>query len=398
MAHNQPVRDTYYGFPLYYRIESRKKAKALIISHRSEDGDKLRINYECKPVVKQSIQRLIADVELAGRGLLEALPPESMARCMNDFIGLDSEDAIIRRSSIANLTLGVLLTADKERLIYETGVARDKATIADEERVLKILLEKVGAVCWRDVTPERCIDWLARKSEHDQKTVKRLMLRFQQLQLQAGLLDNLSWESYTPGVIARKQKSPRVLIQNNIEPAMLTASQCSHVIGAIFDHINEGKVSGIDLAILLKLTLCLDETYISALDFSDFQPLADYKNRYIVAVTHVEEKSNKNYIRHEISDPYERRILPLPSLAAECYRALLEKRNVTDLCVPLIPSHRNALRRMSPDDLKKEERRFLDAIQITQITDATKIKQVHAVDLLAVTGERELCKCGIEEE
>ena len=129
-----------------------------------------------------------------------------------------------------------------------------------------------------------------------------------------------------------------------------------------------------------------------------FRPLADYKNRYVVAITQVEEGSSKNYIRREISDPYERRLLPLPSLAAECYQALLKKRGVTALHVPLLPSHQNALRRMSPDDLKKEERRFLDMIQIAKITDVPKTKQAHAVDLLAITGERELHKCGIEEE
>lgn len=398
VPHNRPIQDHFYGFSLYYRIENRQKAKAIVISHRIEDGNKPRINYECKPIERQSIQRMIAEFELAGQGLLEALPPEIMTQCMNDFIGLGSEDSRKRRRSIPNLTFGVLLAADKEKLIYETGEVRDKATIDDEERILKILLEKVGPVCWSDVTPELCVDWLARQSEHDQKAVKRLMLRFQRLQLQAGLLDKLSWEDYKPGTITRKRKSSRSLIQNNIEPAMLTTGQCSYVINTIFDHVNEGTVSEVDMAILLKLTLCLDEEYISALNLSDFQALDDYKNRYVVAITHVEEKSNKNYIRREISDPYERRLLPIPSLVAECYRALLKKRKVTDLCVPLIPSRQNALRRMSPADLKKEERRFLDALQIVQITDAPKIKRMHAVDLLAVTGERELLKCGIEEE
>ena len=401
VPYNRPIQDYFYGFVLYYRIENRKKVKAIIISHRSKDGNKTRINYECKPVERQSIQRMIAEFELTGQGLLEALPPEIMAQCMNDFVGLGSENSRNRRRAIPNLTLGVLLTADKEKLIYETGEVRDKATIDDEERILKILLEKVGSVCWSDVTPELCVDWLARRSEHDQKAVKRLMLRFQRLQLQAGLLDKLSWEDYTPGAITRKRKSSQSLIQNNIEPVMLTVGQCSYVISTIFDHVNEGTVSEVDMAILLKLTLCLDEEYISALNLSDFQALDDYKNRYVVAITHVEEKSNKNYIRREISDPYERRLLPLPSLVAECYRALLKKRKVTDLCVPLIPSRHNALRRMSPADLKKEERRFLDALQIgqiVQITDAPKIKRMHAVDLLAVTGERELLKCGIEEE
>lgn len=402
MPYNAPIRDTFYGVPLYYRIERRKGIETLIISYRDEVNTstaKPRIVYEAPPVggkkLRLALQAILPTL-VNGEGLLMALPDEIMSRFMHSWIGLDDAESYCRRRDTPGLTLGALLIADKEKLLYNTDVLRKEESIKDDVQMIDKLMACFGSFSWREVTPRICAEWLSRKSEHAKKSCKRVMLRFERIQLQAGLTDCLSWEEYNPKSSGRVRKSSKSLVQSQVEHVILTDGQCAQIIGDIEKRICNGKVTGVDMAVLLRMSADLDVEYISALNLNDFIYLSDYRTRLSINITRVAVKVNTNFMCKEIEDPYMRRKIPLPTIAARCYEALVAKARCLDL--PLVADPGNRHHRMSPKKLKDTMAYQLAAIHIERVTDEKGIKKIAAVDMLGATGLREMECAGAEEE
>lgn len=397
MSRNPPICDFYYGYPIHYRIENRKTAQTAIASFRAVHN-RPKILYECAPIGHRDIQAALASVDSIGQGFWIALPLNIMERILSEAIGLNHPESTARRATMPDLTFGLLLVADRADLLNGTGQLRASATILDEERVLNKLLAKFGCERWQQITPEHCARWLSTLSEHDRTTCKRLLLRFERRQLECGLVETCSWETYSPKGTHRSKKSHKSLVLANIEPTMLTDDQCRLILQKIMNHILSGTVTGIDMAVLLKLCFGLSEDHIAALDLCDICSLSDYSSRYVVRHrTHL-IKGTKNYKRHILEDAYACQLLPLPYIGTKCYLALISGKSETALHAPLIPTPKNPQRRLPPQELAKAIDAYLSDLYITPVTDTRTRGKVRPSELLAATGRRELVNAGIEEE
>lgn len=390
-----PIRAPYYGTPLYYRIENRAGTKTLIVSYRDERMLRPKLVCEMPPIGGRKLQPYI-DADTPKDELLMTLPIQIMSDILHPWIGLGSKDGPAHRKTAPDLTLGILLVADHSLLLNYTGNLRTASSIKDDERIINTLLTRFGTLPWRSVTPETCAEWLSRQSLRRKKDVKRLMSHFEELQLQAGLIDHTTWEHYQPQETSRKQPSHKSYVKNQVEPNKLTQGQCSTILAPIREKINNHTADGIDMAIILSLSCGLDLEYITALDLSDFSFLRDYRSRLTVNITRQHEKAQKNYLLREIENPYARRKLPLPIISADCYRVITA--SIADLHTPLVPDPRNRKHRLTPHQLRQVMTERLSTVRLIPVTDTPGVKLPSAIDALSATAFRGLLQCGLEIE
>lgn len=393
MQHKRPVLEDWYGTPLWYRIEHRKSGDVIVISYRDEKG---RVQYEAPPIGGKKISDGLRRV-VGGERVLPSLPEEVMAEVLRGWIGLHTLEGCRRRKNEPELTLGVLLTADKRELLYETGSIRSEATVKDEERTFRSILECWGTTPWREVTPETCAEWLARKPLRAKKDIKRLMCRHEMLQLRAGIIDSVTWGHYQPKDNSRKRMSHKSLVQAQVEQVVLTDGQCRKILNLIQRRIDDGSVTEIDFAILLVMVALLTIEEIAALVWEDLSYLADFPTRLTVEVKNSCQKEKKKSRLVEIEDPYRRRKIPLPAIAERCYRALAAKRTL-EAQQPVVHSKHSRSQRMAPDALKRTIAAHISDVEIEKVTDTEGVKARTAAELLFPTGMRALERAGIEDE
>lgn len=119
---------TYYGFPVYYRIEHRADGDVFIFSYRQLVAGQLRLDYEHPPRRIPELERLLRETENTGiwldgdgKTLLEQLPEEVMDEFFHKFLDVSGETTravgIERHKSIPELTLGVIIAANRKRLV-----------------------------------------------------------------------------------------------------------------------------------------------------------------------------------------------------------------------------------------------------------------------------------------
>ena len=133
---------------------------------------------------------------------------------------------------------------------------------------------------------------------------------------------------------------------------MLTYGQCKALFPP-YDENGRLNVSPLDVAIVLKTTLGLDDKELCALRFKNFTTLPNYPDRLVVRITHqcVRLPEHKNYQIIPIEDACRRRVLPLSRYAALCVEAL--RKNAAEKAY-LIPSPTNKYRHTSPPALEKK--------------------------------------------
>lgn len=408
-------KTTYYGFPVFYRIEHRADGDVFVFSYRQKNAGQLRLEYEHPPRRVPMLERLLKKAESAGdwfggdeKNLLEQLPEDVMDEFFYKFLDISDERTrevgIERRKSIPELTLGAIIAADRERLIPKksetTGRTRSRDSIEDDIRMLGRLCQREGGTTWRDVTVQRCSVWLSKESVHMQKScgrmMKRLLLPFFEMRI---IDDLLGWENYDPETRGNHKPQYKGLVRSNILPNMLSYGQCRELLGRFVSPAGPENVSGVDMALLLKLTLGLDLEEICAMNIESFAYLNDFPERLTVRITHLFCKSPEgaNYRIREIEDPYQRRILPLSRLATQCYTAIVGRRKLTG-ATPLVPSKKNSRRHMTPEDLEKElnERASVLFAKGTFSVEGVRVPTVTAI--LDNTAIGELRKASIEDE
>lgn len=406
----------YYGFPVYYRVEHRTDGDAFIFSYRREIDGRLRLIYEHPPRRIQVLERLLQDAESSGvwidgdgRTLLEQLPESVMDEFFHDFLDIESSAKIRsigleRRKSIPELTLGALFAADREKMVSAvseiTGKARSAASIEDDVRTIRCLCQKEGGTRWQEATLLHCLEWLSEETVHMRRScgrmMKKLLLPFFEMEL---IEDLLGWESFDPSMGVPHKPRYDGLVRSNILPNMLSYGQCQVLLEKFISPAGPGVVSGVDMALLLKLTLGLETEEICALNIESFVYLKDFSERLTVHVTHqfCKPSGRKKYQLQEIEDSHQRRILPLSHLAKQCYTAICERRKLTGT-TPLVPSKSSSRRRMTPEDLDKELEERVLALFSKEYIRIAGVRAPAAKALLDATGERELRKSGCEEE
>ena len=407
---------TYYGVPVYYRIEQRRDGNVFIFSYRRELNGRLRVDYEHPPRRIPKLEKLLhnaksSDVRIdsEGKTLLEQLPNDVMDEFFSKFLDISDDKTraigLERRKSVPELTLGALIAADRTRLIPEeseiTGNIRSAASLEDDARTLRCLCQHEGYTRWFEITVPHCASWLSKESVHMKKSccrmMKRLLLPFFDMRTIDGLL---GWEHYNPQDGSRHSPKYKSLVRNNIPPNMLTYQQCRELLEKTISLSDSIRVSGVDMALVLKLTLGLDTEEICALKLGSFRYLEDFPERLAVSITHQFRKSpeGRNYRIHDIDDLYQRRMLPLSRLAAQCYEKLCAQRKKHTADTPLVPSKANSNRYMTPVDLDRElENRVSTLFSGRNIGD-TGFQVPAAKKLLDTTAEQELRKSGCEEE
>lgn len=132
MTYTTPIRDLYYGLPLYYRAEHRTSGDVLIVSYRPETEGKVKILHEMPPIggkeishALQTFQHVFTD----NAGFLMSLPVELQIRMCHNWIGLSTPERCKRRKGTPGLTFGILLTADRQELLCPNGTERKSDTI-----------------------------------------------------------------------------------------------------------------------------------------------------------------------------------------------------------------------------------------------------------------------------
>lgn len=393
MQHKRPILEKFYGTPLWYRIEHRKSGDAIVVSYRDEKG---RVQYEAAPVGGKKAATSVHKAEEGGAAL-GALPEEVMAEILRGWIGLHTPEGCKRRKSVSDLTLGVLLTADKRELLFKTGSIRSESTVKDEDRVLRMILKHWGATPWREVTPKNCAEWLACQSTRTKRDIKRLMCRYEKLQLNAGIISSVTWEHYKAKESTRRRQPHRALVRGQIEQTVLTDGQCRELVAGIQARIATESVTEIDLALLLVLTAILELEEVAALTWEDFSYLDDFPERLTVEVKKVCQRIRKKFGIVELDDPYKRRRIPLPTIAEECYRALISRKGLSPQ-TPFIHSRHGKKQRMTPEMLRHALAERVSLIQIEKITDVRVVKARKPEEMLAPTGLRALKIRGLEDE
>lgn len=406
---------TYYGFPVYFRVEHRADGDVFIFSYRCELAGQLRLDYEHPPRRIPELEKLLREAEKTdiwidgeGKTILEQLPVVVMDEFFHSFLDTIDESTravgIERRKSNPDLTLGAIIAADREYLVprksEKTGKVRSLDAVEDDIRSLRRLCQKEGRTKWRDVTVQRCNQWLAKESMHTRKScgrmMRRLLLTFFEMRV---IEDLLGWEDYNPENTGNHKPQYKGLVRRNILPNMLSYGQCQKLLGRFVSSAGPQTVSGVDMALLLKLTLGLDLEEICALNIESFAYLKDFPERLTVRITHLFCKSPEgaNYRIQEIEDPYQRRMLPLSHLAKCCYTAICGRRKLTG-ATPLVPSKDNSRRHMTPEDLEKELNKRVSALLAHDAFCVESVCAPSANVILDNTAERELRTSSCEEE
>ena len=411
------MQGKYYGTPVFFRFEKRGKNRIenlMVIYSYRVDG---KIVYEHTPkVVTAAMNEQLSSAQNTDEkdnGWLEHLEDvvdkqmkdffwrmltRDASFCKNEEEKLHLRDAgLQRRRDLQDLTLGVMIAADYNVLLYgEEETKRSPETIADDKRTIELLLKKEGNTPWREVTAERCGKWLIKESTHKRKAVKRVMNHLlEELCAIGAVEDMLGWDAYDAVGETHHRKSFDSSMRENIKPTMLTYKQCA----ALFPPYGaDGKIHAtpVDAALVLMATLGLNEEEICALDQKDFEPLSNFPNRLTVNINEkYVKKGGKNCKTVRIEDENERRKLPLSTYAANCINSLFSKEDPED--TPLIPHTANAKRRMSPETLKDEIKNRVEAVTSVNGMKEGKLKTSAQVKLKN-TARRELANAGAEAE
>lgn len=407
----------YYNFPVHYRIEHRADGDVFIFSYRQEIGGNMRIVYEHPPRRIPALEELLKEAvhtntwaDGNGRTLLEQLDEPIMDEFFHDLLDIESDSktravGLERRHTIPELTMGVLFAADRTTLIAKkkegSESKRSPFSIQDDIRTIRCLSAKEGGTRWKDATLAHCLDWLSNESIHMRRACWRMMQKVLLPFFRSGQLDDLlGWESYDPTAGIPHKPTYEGLVRNNILPSALSYGQCQKLLGKLFD--SEGNirtVSGIDVALLLKLTLGADTAELSALKTSSFKYLDQFSDRLTVCITQQfhQPPGGGNCRLQDIEDPYQKRTLPLPHLVKQCFEALPARRKGKNES-PLVSNKTNSNRHMTPKDLDRElENRVLALFD----GNLPKIEGIRAVGIKAMldnTAARELRKSGCEDE
>lgn len=399
------MKSSYYGFTIYYRIENRKNGAAWILSYRGEDPDG-KIIYEHPPRCVKNGEAVLAGYKTDyaanehGQTIFEAELVSLAKDFAQGMLGLNKEETrernLMFRKSLGNLPLGMLLSADSDEILGN-GTERKRESIDDDRRAIKTLLIREGRTPWREVSQTHCAKWLADISSHSERACIRVMCKLFEIQCEAGVVNFFPWQRAPLG---QKSQLPnnKNLTNAHIEPRMLTDEQCRVLIRRCTTRAENGVITGVDVALMLRLIQGIELEELCALDLSDFSYLYEFRERMSVRIHRVLVKGTKNYMRKEIDDSYRKRRLGLAHVVKECVDALKARRGNKD--GPLLPCKANAKRRMTPRELQAKLKKVLrdEKIEPRQVTQGKAIRLKDPLQLLASTGRAELRKAGYEEE
>lgn len=144
-------------------------------------------------------------------------------------------------------------------------------------------------------------------------------------QAEERIIDEIPWCNYDPNAASRPKQNFKSLIRTNVDPTTLTDGQCQALLTPIAKAIQRGTVSGLDIALLLRLILALSLEEICALSLGDFCFLRDFPGRLTVNITHqiTRVDGQSSYRIRPLTDPYKIRKLPLSAylhMAFESYK------------------------------------------------------------------------------
>lgn len=389
--YNAPSEIAYYGFPIFYRVECRSGHPTIILSYR-KDG---RIVYEHPP-------RRIKDIPF------DSLPEELLEEFFQHLFSLElpaeqRERGLLLRRSLTELPLAVLFAADSHKLFAGPNSGRKKSSIEDDERAIALLLQYEGQTSWQEVTPTRCSQWMYghHLSDHARISIKRVMRSLFLHQAEERIIDEIPWNNFNPNIVSRPKQNRKSLIRANVDPTSLTDGQCQSLLAPIASAILKEHISGLDIALFLRLTLALPLEEICALNIGDFCYLRDFPNRLAVNITHhtVCAEGQHSYRRLPLTDPYKIRMLPLASCVRNAIEAYRDRKSTgsSTSSMPLVPHKSNNHRHMRPNDLRKELEKRFDLLPHQEIT-ISKSKRPSLHTLLTQTAPRELLKSGFENE
>ena len=424
------LQGQYYATPVYLRFESNKNALSVVYSYR--DGDQILYEHPHR-IVTEEMQNAIGQIPLDALtddcfAHLEKMSDRQLQQFFSYFLTTDAsfcndaalqvslrKDGIERRKKLNDITLGAMIAADYSLLLAgEDGMPRSTESENDDIRALRILLEKEGTTPWRDVTPEKCADWLCHNSRHTRQSVKRVMKKLLTHLMEIGVVqDYLGWDKYDAVGLSHHRYSFEHSIRTNIMPTMLTYGQCRKLFPG-FDVKGEVHPKPIDIAVVLMATLGLDEDTVCGLDCEDFYYLSDFPYRMCVNIhrkrVHTAGKQNGKDI--DIDDEHERRELPLSTYAMLCVTSFMKGTNrkwgtkpdsdsatgPKRITHPLLSHSTNPTRRMDTNDLKKQIENKVDSLGFVDYLDSEDLSRISARRILQNTAFRELKNAGAEDE
>lgn len=413
MPKRAPILDTYYGFPVCYRVEHRAvgetRKTTLILSYREDE----KIIYDHGARRIRGVDELLEKFpnrtpdDPQALTFLESLPHKTMVDFFEKFLKIPDgsmiTDLIAYRDGVA-LPLGVMLAAEFNTLLNRDGKNRTAASAEDDKRAIKRLLKNEGSTPWNEVTPEKSHHWLRRMTTHARIGCARIMRALFLEMCRMRFADGISpWDGYQPNKVAKPPQDAKSLIQQHVNHSMLTDGQCEKIVAMCLEN---RQVSGLRLALLLKLVLPLSEKELCGLDLDHFTYLQEYAARMTVDIKNeaTREDGKTNYRLNAIEDQYQCRRLPVPHVIKDYYEQLKKARGIAADAkpkpgMPLITMECNSQRRMRPCDLAKK---FNDLLKVCEVPQPVQKKYCGSfasmLSQLEKTAVRELRKSGCEEE
>ena len=395
--YKKPFVGDYFGFPIYFRIEDRNGYPTILLSYR-ENG---RLIYKHPP-------RRVKEPPEPSSSLAESLPHRLMEEFFQGLLSLDTtkeeKQGLKLRKSLEALPLAALLDADTYELFTRPKPGRKDSSIEDDMRAIRQLRKHEGKTPWQKVIPSKCSQWMYKPemNDHARASVKRIMRSLFLRQQEFGIISKNPWIRYDPNDASRPHQKRTASIHANIDQTILTDGQCQALLAPVEQAVQDGRVTGIDMALLLQLTLALPLDEICAMNLDDFHPLLDFPGRLTVDITHhvIQKDGQQSFRWLPLSDPYRVRMLPLSAYVQrvfERYKEIRCAKGVPASDLPLVPTRSNAQRRMRPKEIQAElEKRFAGIPHQETVPEIGRHPSLHT--LLAKTAPRELRKSGMEDE
>lgn len=404
-----------FNILIYYRIEQRTDAKdirhpTIRLSYRDSKNKSLHYLHPPRRISQEDAKLLQTQTNDSSATALYDISPKLTEDFCRGFVGLNGDkNRLVRRKGL-ELPLGVLLMADAQLLLETTyqGASVSDATIDDRRRAINTILKFAGTMCWYEVTPSTCADWLAALSEHMRRTCVWVLKTFFRVQMGLKITDENPWSGYRFETLHRKPQNAKGLIDRNLEYSMLPDCRCRELITACFENLDKPKYTMFAGLLMMTLGLSLDE--LCALTYGNFYFLPDYPQRLIVSVSEIYTKPHhqKKHRLVAYDEPYKRRILPVSLPVADYYKVLESQAKIDAQRIlgdenayvelPVFPSQSGRKIRMTPTELHKKMNDLFTRWAPTLLTDTPKISPRPIVALLRNTAIQNLRKTGVDEE
>ena len=381
---------SYYGVPVFYRIENRQVGKSLVLSLRVNEEGKLadpcdRIVYEDGP--------LLIDKELSKGKTIDEIIGKRIPAFWERAFPIDKGDLTGLDRGCYDLPLAVIWDIDKKKMKKDQNWG--DSTKKEYDRSFEWILERWGHLPLREVVPALCAPQLLEETESKHERIARAMRQLFYCEAELGFVTENPWESPVQG--RRRQQNQDHLGQVYIADYVLPRSCCRQIVSRCFAGLTRKADGGLYFGVLLCMVVALSLDEIAALTFDCFRYLVHYPMQMVIDIRQHLVRRGNNWSIQKLDQPARIRQVAVPSLikkALETYKNTVSGQGNEYV----LRSPKNAARRITPDMFKKwVDENFGDIVkEYVMLGPIPSNKGVY--EILHQTALAQPDICGYEEE